>query len=111
VDASVYTLLGVNPDAQVPAQEIAERCLLMMVNEAARCLDEGIIRNARDGDIGAIFGIGFPPYLGGPFRYVDSFGASAIVDRLKHYQSQHGERFAPCQKLLDMAARNERFYS
>lgn len=110
VDASVYTLLGVNPDAQVPAQEIAERCLLMMVNEAARCLDEGIIRNARDGDIGAIFGIGFPPYLGGPFRYVDSFGASAIVDRLKHYQNQHGERFAPCQKLLDMAAKNERFY-
>ena len=111
VDQTVYTLLGVTPDHQMDRQEIAERCLLMMINEAVRCLDEGIIRNARDGDIGAIFGIGFPPYLGGPFRYVDSLGASAIADRLKHYQSQHGGRFAPCQRLLTMATNNERFYS
>ncbi|NQD38666.1 fatty acid oxidation complex subunit alpha FadJ [Permianibacter sp. IMCC34836] len=111
VDDSVYALLGVTPSTQLDGREIAERCLLMMINEAVRCLDEGIIRSARDGDIGAIFGIGFPPYLGGPFRYVDSFGASAIVDRLKHYQGQHGERFAPCERLLQMAAAGASFYS
>ncbi len=111
VDSSVYALLGVTPDAQVEAGEIAERCLLMMVNEAARCLDEGIIRSARDGDIGAIFGIGFPPYLGGPFRYVDSYGAKAIVERMQHYQRECGERFTPCERLLAMAAGDERFYS
>ena len=61
-----------------------ERCVYMMLNEAARCLDEGIVRNARDGDIGAIFGIGFPPFLGGPFQYMDKIGAVTIVSKLNH---------------------------
>lgn len=58
---------------------------MMMLNEAARCFDEQIIRSARDGDIGAVFGIGFPPFLGGPFRYMDTIGAgevAAILQRL-----------------------------
>lgn len=57
------------------AQQVVERCVMMMLNEAARCFDEQVIRNARDGDIGAVFGIGFPPFLGGPFRYMDRLGA------------------------------------
>jgi 3-hydroxyacyl-CoA dehydrogenase/enoyl-CoA hydratase/3-hydroxybutyryl-CoA epimerase len=82
----------------------------MMINEAVRCLDEGIIRNARDGDIGAIFGIGFPPFLGGPFRYADSLGCAQVVARLQHYQQLHGERFQPCDRLLAMAQANQTFY-
>ncbi|WP_296048916.1 fatty acid oxidation complex subunit alpha FadJ, partial [uncultured Alteromonas sp.] len=85
VDESIYPLLGVSPSKSRSESEISERCVLMMLNEAARCLDEGVIRCARDGDIGAIFGIGFPPFLGGPFRYMDQLGISKVVERLNYY--------------------------
>lgn len=75
-DPAIYNLLGIaSPQARLSAQQVAERCVMMMLNEAARCFDEQVIRNARDGDIGAVFGIGFPPFLGGPFRYMDRLGA------------------------------------
>jgi 3-hydroxyacyl-CoA dehydrogenase/enoyl-CoA hydratase/3-hydroxybutyryl-CoA epimerase len=82
----------------------------MMLNEAARCLDEGIIRNARDGDIGAIFGIGFPPFLGGPFHYIDTLGAEVIVNKLSLWSSELGERFKPCQALITMAETGNKYY-
>lgn len=58
-DTSVYLLLGITPKSHLQPAVIAQRCVMMMLNEAARCLDEGVIRSARDGDIGAVFGIGF----------------------------------------------------
>jgi len=110
VDESIYALLGITKTDKVSSDDISARCVYMMLNEAVRCLDEGIIRNARDGDIGAIFGIGFPPFLGGPFRYIDSIGANNIVSRMSDWQVIHGERFAPCDKLLEIAEKGERFY-
>ncbi|WP_111976578.1 fatty acid oxidation complex subunit alpha FadJ [Algibacillus agarilyticus] len=110
VDESVYTLLGVTPVQKLNAEEVTERCVMQMLNEAARCLEEGIIRNARDGDIGAIFGIGFPPFLGGPFRYIDALGAEHVVSRLAHFESRFGSRFTPCDSLLQMAEENKTFY-
>lgn len=104
VDQSVYAVLGVTPEpGATPKHEIAERCALAMVNEAALCFGEGILRSARDGDIGAIFGLGFPPFRGGPFRYVDAVGALDIVRRLERYEKQHGKRFAPAPVLVEMA--------
>ncbi|WP_234400247.1 3-hydroxyacyl-CoA dehydrogenase family protein [Shewanella marina] len=81
-----------------------------MLNEAVRCLEQGIIASARDGDIGAIFGIGFPPFLGGPFKYIDSLGVDNVVAILQGYQQQFGERFEPCQLLVDMAQEGRTFY-
>lgn len=81
-----------------------------MLNEAAYCLAEGVIRSARDGDIGAIFGIGFPPFRGGPFRYMDALGIETVVQRLQQYQKTFGERYTPAPILVKMAANNERFY-
>ncbi len=106
VDQSVYSLVGVTPSAKLSADEISERCVLLMVNEAMRCLDEGIVRSPRDGDIGAIFGIGFPPFLGGPFRYLEQLGAKYVVERLQKYQQSFGEHFAPCQPLIDLAEKS-----
>jgi len=102
-DASLYTLLKVTPQARQSETQIAERCVMMMLNEAARCLDEQVIRCARDGDIGAVFGIGFPPFLGGPFHYMDKLGAAEVVNRLTRLTQQHGERFTPCEALIEAA--------
>lgn len=109
-DSEVYSLLGVTPKAHLEPALIAQRCVMMMLNEAARCLDEGVIRSARDGDIGAVFGIGFPPFLGGPFRYIDRLGAEKVVKTLHYLQQQYGEHFAPCERLQRMAQQGERFY-
>ncbi|MFT6506806.1 MAG: 3-hydroxyacyl-CoA dehydrogenase/enoyl-CoA hydratase/3-hydroxybutyryl-CoA epimerase [Colwellia polaris] len=111
VDESVYTLLGLQVSNTNVTEAQVERCVYMMLNEAARCLDEGIVRNARDGDIGAIFGIGFPPFLGGPFQYMDKIGAVTIVSKLNQWQAEFGERFTPCDTLVKMAEQGERFYN
>ncbi|KGD76216.1 fatty acid oxidation complex subunit alpha FadJ [Pantoea vagans] len=101
-DTSLYTLLKVTPQARQSEAQIAERCMMMMLNEAARCLDEQVIRCARDGDIGAVFGIGFPPFLGGPFHYMDKLGAAEVVNRLTRLTQQHGDRFTPCEALVEV---------
>ncbi len=110
VDRSVYALLSVARTVEQPASEIAQRCALMMINEAAHCFGEGILRSARDGDIGAIFALGFPPFRGGPFHYVDAVGASDIVRRLESHQGTLGVRFSPAPVLLEMAESGRTFY-
>ncbi|MCC5451158.1 fatty acid oxidation complex subunit alpha FadJ [Rheinheimera sp. UJ51] len=110
VDESVYNVLGVTVAPALNADEIASRCTAQMLNEAVRCLDEGIIASARDGDIGAIFGIGFPPFLGGPFRYIDSLGVNNLIATLRQLENRFGSRFTPCPRLLKMAEQGERFY-
>ena len=109
VDESVYRLLNIDITSKGQV-DIAKRCPSMMLNEAARCLAEGVIRSPRDGDIGAIFGIGFPPFLGGPFRYMDSIGIHHIVQQLNYYSQEIDDRFKPCQPLIDMAEKGETYY-
>ena len=110
-DPAVYSLVnGGNKQAFTP-QQIIDRCVMMMLNEAARCYDEQVVRSARDGDIGAVFGIGFPPFLGGPFRYMDSLGAEEVVGVLQRLSSQFGPRFTPCDALVRMAERGEKFWA
>lgn len=110
VDQTIYSLLGITANNSMSEKSIAQRCLLQMVNESVLCLQEGILNSARDGDIGAIFGLGFPPFLGGPFRYVDSIGAKAIVENLTRLEKEFGERFKPASLLTDMAEKESKFY-
>jgi len=110
VDESVYPLFPGRVRREVPAEEIQRRCALALVNEAVRTLDEGIIRQPRDGDIGAVFGIGFPPFRGGPFRHVDLVGAAEVVRQLQALDAKHPGRFTPAERLLRMAADGGRFY-
>ena len=111
VDESVYTLAGVHPNGGPRAAEIVQRLTLAMVNEAARALSEGVVRSARDGDMAAIFGFGFPPFRGGPLRYADDLGAARIVADLERLTERLGMRFTPCDALKDQVRRGGTFYS
>src|SRR5438477_5963574 len=99
VDDSIYQIIGGGARASagqhvdIPPEEMVSRCVLAMVNEAARCLQEGILRSVRDGDVGAVFGIGFPPFRGGPFRYVDTVGVGSVVRQLQELNTRHPPRF------------------
>ena len=109
VDETVYAVLGVEPTTEMAPDAIQRRLSLQFINEAARCLEEGILRSARDGDIGAIFGLGFPPFTGGPFMYVDTVGADTIVTQLRALADQHGERYEPADILVRHAESGEKF--
>jgi 3-hydroxyacyl-CoA dehydrogenase/enoyl-CoA hydratase/3-hydroxybutyryl-CoA epimerase len=122
VDQSVYSLLApgaretttasgqLQTRAQISAAEIQQRTVLPMLNEAARCLEEGVIRSPRDGDIGAVFGIGFPPFRGGPFRYIDSIGVAEVVRQLEELNDRFPGRFEPAELLVNMARRGDWFH-
>ena len=110
VDEDVYAILGVPKGTVKDTVSVTERLSLAMLNESARALEEGVIRSPRDGDIGAIFGIGFPPFRGGPFRALDALGAPAAIAKLELLAARFGARFAPAGILADLARRGGRFH-
>ncbi|HZZ84026.1 MAG TPA: fatty acid oxidation complex subunit alpha FadJ [Anaeromyxobacteraceae bacterium] len=111
VDPAAYDLLpGGRRRRPFDRAQLAERVSLQLVNEAIRCLGEGILRSPRDGDVGAVFGLGFPPFLGGPFRYADALGAPALLERLERLRERHGERFEPAPLLIEQARLGRSFH-
>ena len=92
-------------------EEIEKRLVYLMVNEAARCLEEGLVRDVSDIDIGMIFGTGFAPFRGGLCRYADTVGAEHIVADLEIYARNLGTRFQPAPYLQQLAVGNKKFYS
>jgi 3-hydroxyacyl-CoA dehydrogenase / enoyl-CoA hydratase / 3-hydroxybutyryl-CoA epimerase len=110
VDATVYALLPGVTRKPIEAREIQERLTFSFLNEAVLCLQEGILRSPRDGDVGAIFGLGFPPFLGGPFRYLDHLGARFAAEVLERLRARHGDRFQPAPLLLERAREGKTFY-
>ncbi len=110
VDPSAYELLDAHPNGGPRPAEILQRLVLGILNEAARAVGEGVVRSPRDGDIGAIFGFGFPPFRGGPLRHADDLGAARLVADLERLAERLGPRFAPCEVLQDLARRDGKFY-
>ncbi len=111
VDQRVYALTPASGGrSTVAADEMQRRTVLPMLNEAVRCLEDGIVRSPRDGDIGAVFGIGFPPFRGGPFRFIDALGAATVVQQLEALDARYPGRYEPAAMLRAMAASGERFH-
>ena len=110
VDRSVYPLLGVRPAEEVHEDLVERRLLYAMLNESALAVTDGVVRSPRDADIGAIFGIGFPAFRGGPLRMIDDLTPGRVVETLYQLQEQFGERFRPAPALLEMARTSRRYY-
>jgi len=100
----------VKKNLNLPAEEVANRFVSRFVNEAAKCLEDGVIKSPVDGDIGAVFGVGFPPFRGGPFRLLDQVGVAKYTDMLRGFASKYGPQFEPCQLLQDYAKANKKFH-
>ena len=110
VDRSVYPLLGVRPGGRGAPGAGRAATGYSMLNEAALACTDGVVRSPRDADIGAIFGIGFPAFRGGPLRMIDDLGPGRVVETLYQLQEQFGERFRPAPALLEMARTSGRYY-
>lgn len=107
VNSAAYDVFEMSSRRAFDEEAIQERLALAFVNEAMYCLEDGILEEARDGDIGAVFGLGFPPFLGGPFRYVDNLGPQTVLRRLQQFREMHGAQFTP-PELLKKHAEEER---
>jgi len=112
VDETVYDLVpGGRARKRFEPEEMQERVALQMVNEAIRCLGEGILRSARDGDVGAVFGLGFPPFRGGPFRVADEMGPKELLSRIERWRDRFGARFEPAPLLVEHARTGKPFHA
>jgi 3-hydroxyacyl-CoA dehydrogenase/enoyl-CoA hydratase/3-hydroxybutyryl-CoA epimerase len=89
---------------------IADRLALTMVNEAAMCLEESVVKDVSDVDFAMIMGTGFAPFRGGPLQYADTVGVRTVVETLGRLAAEGGVRFAPCKRLIEMAKRGDQFY-
>jgi 3-hydroxyacyl-CoA dehydrogenase/enoyl-CoA hydratase/3-hydroxybutyryl-CoA epimerase len=96
--------------ANLSREQLRTRMVMLMVNEAARCLEEGIVAEAADADFGMIMGTGFAPFRGGPLRYADHLGAAQVVAEMNGLASAGAPRFAACARLQAMAATGKKFY-
>ena len=97
--------------ALIDTEELKQRLLAIQALETARCVEEGVIRDVREADVGSILGFGFAPFTGGTLSYIDMMGTKSFVELCKGLERSHGARFVPAKLLIDMAEKGDTFYS
>ena len=98
-----------DPDT-LDVEELKERLLAIQALETAGCIEEGVVTDMREADVGSILGFGFAPFTGGTISYIDGMGAAAFVTLCSRLAKRYGDRFKPCKLLVDMAKKGETFY-
>jgi 3-hydroxyacyl-CoA dehydrogenase/enoyl-CoA hydratase/3-hydroxybutyryl-CoA epimerase len=98
-----------DPDT-IDVEELKHRLLAIQALESARCIQEGVVTDMREADVGSILGFGFAPFTGGTISYIDGMGTKAFVDLCSRLAKKYGDRFKPSKLLRDMAKEGETFY-
>ncbi len=109
-DRKVYPLVHAPGSRELPVETLQERLVLAMVNEAAVCLEDGVVREPRDVDVAMVLGTGFPAFRGGLLRHADDLGIAVLTDRLSRLADAQGERFRPAGLLREMVREQRKFY-
>ena len=102
-DGSIYHTLEIVTANELEGEQIVRRCILMMINEACYCLQEGVIQSTDEGNVASVLGAFFPDFRGGIYAYIEKVGAQNIVAELNEHVRLYGERFIPCEWLLNKA--------
>lgn len=102
-DGSIYHTLEIVTANELESEQIVRRCILMMINEACYCLQEGVIQSTDEGNVASVLGAFFPDFRGGIYAYIEKVGAQNIVAELNEHVRLYGERFTPCEWLLNKA--------
>ena len=110
MNEAVYALISARPREHLDAGPTETRLVLPMINEAARCLEAGIVANPSHVDLAMVLGTGFPPFRGGLLRHADTLGLTAVVQGLEALAGRHGPRFLATRLLLEMAREGRAFF-
>ena len=97
--------------ASLTREQLQERMVFLMINEAARCLEEGIVDDPRDIDFAMVMGAGFAPFRGGPLRHADHIGITKVTENLERLARSRERQFAPSNLLIEMTRQEKKFYS
>jgi 3-hydroxyacyl-CoA dehydrogenase / enoyl-CoA hydratase / 3-hydroxybutyryl-CoA epimerase len=111
VNRFATTLREADDKASLTGEQLQERMVLLMINEAARCLEECVVSDPRDVDFAMIMGTGFAPFRGGPLRYADHIGVANVTETLDRLSRARERQFAPCDLLIAMTRQQKKFYS
>jgi 3-hydroxyacyl-CoA dehydrogenase/enoyl-CoA hydratase/3-hydroxybutyryl-CoA epimerase len=98
-----------DPDT-LDIEELKQRFLVVQAVEAARTVEDHVITDVREADVGSILGFGFAPFTGGTLSYIDFMGTKKFVELCHKFEAKYGSRFTPPKLLIDMAAKGETFY-